>query len=42
MMDADPTSIAGKRFPLRESFGHLVIGAGEPGIAAARAAAATG
>lgn len=42
MTHADPTSIAGKRFPLRDSFTHVVIGAGEAGIAAARAAAASG
>lgn len=42
MTDADPTSIAGKPFPRRDSFGHVVIGAGESGIAAARAAAAAG
>ena len=42
MVSADPTSIAGKTFPLRGRFDHLVIGAGEAGIAAARASAATG
>ncbi len=42
MVSADPTSIAGKTFPLRGRFDHLVIGAGQAGIAAARQAAATG
>ena len=42
MVSADPTSIADKTFPLRGRFGHVVIGAGESGIAAAREAAATG
>lgn len=42
MADPDPTSIAGKAFPLRGTFDHVVVGAGEAGIAAARAAAATG
>lgn len=42
MVSADPTSIAGKTFPLRGRFDHLVIGAGEAGIAAARTSAARG
>ena len=42
MADPDPTSIAGKAFPLRGDFDHVVVGGGEAGIAAARAAAATG
>lgn len=42
MATPDPTSIAGKAFPLRGAFGHVVVGAGEAGIAAARAAAASG
>ena len=42
MADPDPTSIAGKAFPLRGEFDHVVVGGGEAGIAAARAAAATG
>ena len=42
MAEPDPTSIAGKVFPLRGDFDHVVIGAGEAGIAAARAAAAAG
>lgn len=42
MAEPDPTSIAGKTFPLRGNFDHVVVGAGEAGIAAARAAAAGG
>ncbi|CAH0264586.1 (2Fe-2S)-binding protein [Roseomonas sp. CECT 9278] len=42
MASADPTSIAGKAFPLQGHFDHLVVGAGAAGIAAARAAAASG
>ncbi|MEO3475132.1 NAD(P)/FAD-dependent oxidoreductase [Roseomonas sp. CAU 1739] len=42
MAEPDPTSIAGKAFPLRDAFDHVVVGAGEAGIAAARAAAAAG
>ena len=42
MAEPDPTSIAGKAFPLRGAFDHIVVGAGEAGIAAARAAAAAG
>lgn len=42
MASADPTSIAGKAFPLRGHFDHVVVGAGAAGIAAARAAAALG
>jgi len=42
MVSADPTSIAGKTFPLRGHFDHVVVGAGEAGVAAARAAAASG
>jgi len=42
MAAPDPTSIAGKAFPLRGTFDHVVVGAGEAGIAAARAAAASG
>ncbi|MBR0680400.1 FAD-dependent oxidoreductase [Roseomonas eburnea] len=42
MTNPDPTSIAGKTFPLRGSFGQVVVGAGAAGIAAARAAAAAG
>ncbi|HWT10871.1 MAG TPA: FAD-dependent oxidoreductase [Roseomonas sp.] len=42
MASPDPTSIAGKAFPLRGAFDHVVVGAGEAGIAAARAAAAAG
>lgn len=41
-MALDPTSLAGKNFPLRAFFDHAVIGAGEAGIAAALAAAAQG
>ncbi|UPY36404.1 NAD(P)/FAD-dependent oxidoreductase [Sediminicoccus sp. KRV36] len=41
-MALDPTSLAGKTFPLRAAFDHAVIGAGEAGIAAALAAAARG
>src|SRR6478736_8873473 len=42
MAEPDPTSIAGKAFPLRGDFDHVVVGAGDAGIAAARAAAAAG
>ncbi len=42
MVDPDPTSIARKPFPRRDTFAHVVIGAGEAGIAAARAAVASG
>jgi hypothetical protein len=42
MASSDPTSIAGKAFPLRDAFDHVVVGAGEAGIAAARIAAAAG
>jgi hypothetical protein len=42
MSPPDPTSLAGKAFPLREGYDHVVIGAGEAGIAAAEAAAAAG
>ncbi len=42
MTTPDPTSIAGKAFPMRGAFDHVVVGAGEHGIAAARAAAAGG
>ncbi len=42
MAAPDPTSIAGKAFPLRGNFDHVVVGAGEAGIAAARATAAGG
>lgn len=42
MTSPDPTSIAGKTFPLRGSFGQVVVGAGAAGIAAARASAAAG
>lgn len=42
MSPPDPTSLAGKTFPLREGYDHVVIGAGEAGIAAAQAAAAAG
>jgi hypothetical protein len=38
----DPTSLAGKRFPTRGHFDHVVVGGGEAGIAAARAAVAAG
>ena len=38
----DPTSIAGKAFATRARYDHVVVGAGEAGIAAARAAAAAG
>jgi NADPH-dependent 2,4-dienoyl-CoA reductase/sulfur reductase-like enzyme len=41
-MTPDPTSLAGKTFPLRATYDHAVIGAGEAGIAAALAAAAAG
>ena len=41
-MALDPTSLAGKKFPLRAVFDHAVVGAGEAGIAAARAAVARG
>jgi hypothetical protein len=37
-MSADPTSLAGKRFPTRAEHCHVVIGAGEAGCAAALAA----
>jgi hypothetical protein len=42
MHAADPTSIAGKVFATRGRYDHVVVGAGEAGIAAARAAAAAG
>lgn len=42
MVSADPTSVAGKTFPFRGHFDHLVIGAGTAGIEAARSAAAAG
>lgn len=42
MTIADPTSIAGKAFPLRGAFAHVVVGAGEAGILAARRSAAAG
>lgn len=42
MAEPDPTSIAGKAFPLRGDFDHVVVGAGEAGIAAARTAAVRG
>lgn len=42
MVSADPTSVAGKAFPVRGSYGHVVVGGGEAGIAAARRAAAAG
>lgn len=42
MVAPDPTSIAGKAFPLRGDFDHVVVGAGDAGIAAARGTAATG
>jgi hypothetical protein len=42
MHGRDPTSLAGKRFPTRGHFDHVVIGGGEAGIAAARAAAVSG
>lgn len=41
-MALDPTSLAGKNFPLRAVFDRAVIGAGEAGIATALAAAAAG
>lgn len=41
-MALDPTSLAGKTFPLRAVFDHAVIGAGTAGIAAALAATARG
>ncbi|MBR0671096.1 (2Fe-2S)-binding protein [Neoroseomonas soli] len=41
-MNADPTSVAGKNFPLRGQFDHVVIGAGKAGVAAARATVASG
>ena len=41
-MTLDPTSLAGKTFPLRAVFDHAVIGGGEAGIAAALAAATDG
>lgn len=42
MVSADPTSVAGKTFPFRGHFDHLVVGAGPAGVAAARAAAGSG
>jgi hypothetical protein len=42
MTGHDPTSLAGKRFPTRAHFDHVVIGGGAAGMAAARAAAAAG
>jgi len=42
MAHPDPTSLAGKHFPVREDCAHLVIGAGEAGIAAALASARAG
>lgn len=42
MASPDPTSLAGKRFPLRERYAHVVVGAGEAGIAAALEAARAG
>jgi hypothetical protein len=42
MAAPDPTSIAGKAFPLRGEFDHVVVGAGAAGITAARAAVAAG
>ena len=42
MSQADPTSLAGKTFPLRDGYDHVVIGAGDAGIAAAQAAATAG
>lgn len=42
MLNADPTSVAGKTFPLRGRFDHVVIGAGKAGVAAARASATAG
>jgi hypothetical protein len=42
MATLDPTSIAGKAFPLRGAFAHVVVGNGEAGIAAALAAARAG
>lgn len=41
-MALDPTSLAGKTFPLRAVFDRAVIGGGEAGIAAALAAAKAG
>jgi NADPH-dependent 2,4-dienoyl-CoA reductase/sulfur reductase-like enzyme len=38
----DPTSLAGKRFPVRERYDHVVVGAGEAGLAAATRAAEAG
>jgi thioredoxin reductase len=38
----DPTSIAGKVFATRDRYDHVVLGGGDAGIAAARAAAAAG
>lgn len=42
MSSPDPTSIAGKHFPLRGAYGHVVVGGGEAGIAAARGSARAG
>jgi len=42
MAAPDPTSLTGKRFPLRDRYAHVVVGAGEAGIAAALDAAGTG
>ncbi|MBL6454262.1 FAD-dependent oxidoreductase [Belnapia sp. T6] len=41
-MSSDPTSLAGKEFPLRGRFATVVVGAGEAGITAALAAAEAG
>ncbi|WP_143020994.1 hypothetical protein [Belnapia rosea] len=38
---SDPTSLAGKAFPLRQRVETVVVGAGEAGIAAATACPAT-
>lgn len=42
MAAPDPTSLTGKRFPLRERYAHVVVGAGDAGTAAAIEAARDG
>ena len=42
MSAPDPTSLTGKRFPLRDRYAHVVVGAGSAGIVAATEAARTG
>ncbi len=42
MSAPDPTSLTGKRFPLRDRYAHVVVGAGGAGIAAATETARAG